>query len=205
MKRIVLAAAVAFSTAPALAADLPAPPPPQAPAAYVPVAAPVYNWSGVYVGINGGGDFGKISGFGFSESTSGYLFGGTLGVNFQTGQFVFGVEGDGDWAPINVSGGGGSVTDNWGGTLRGRAGYAIDRVLIYATAGGAWDACNDTTNCGFTSAWGWTAGGGLEYAFTQNWTAKIEYLYIDFANLAPGISMDQNVIRAGINFKFNPF
>jgi outer membrane immunogenic protein len=206
MKRIVLAAALAFSAVPALAADLPAPaPPPRAPAAYVPVAAPIYNWSGIYVGINGGGDFGQLKGFGASVDTSGYLFGGTIGANFQTGQVVFGVEADGDWAPINVSGGGGSITDNWAGTVRGRLGYAIDRLLIYGTGGGAWDVCNDTVNCGFTSAWGWTAGGGLEYAFAQNWTAKIEYLYINFADVAPGISMDQNVIRGGINFKFNPF
>ena len=109
MKRLLMAGALAFAVAAgqALAADLPQPaPPPQAPVAYVPTVAPVYNWGGIYFGANGG------YGFGSSEwsdpnnpsspcttgnfSTTGFLVGPTVGVNFQTDAFVFGIEGDFD-------------------------------------------------------------------------------------------------------------
>jgi outer membrane immunogenic protein len=242
MKRIVLAAAVAFSTAPAFAADLPAPPPPQAPAAYVPVAAPIYNWSGIYVGINGGYGFGDSawSPAGFTGTgnfdVNGPLVGGTVGVNFQTGQFVFGVEADIDWSDIN-----GSTTNattcgtdtctfqtrnDWLGTVRGRVGYAFDRLLIYATAGGAYgdikgtftDVTTPFTASASNAQFGWTAGGGVEYGITENLTAKVEYLFVDLSNgslsctggpcAAVGavpVSFDASLVRAGINFKFGGF
>lgn len=245
MKRIVLAAALAFSAAPALAADLPAPPPPpRAPAAYVPVAAPIYNWSGVYIGINGGYGFGTSSwdalvpgGVGTGNfDVNGPLVGGTVGVNFQTGQFVFGVEADIDWSNIN-----GSTTNttscfgdtctfqtqnDWLGTVRGRVGYAFDRMLIYATAGGAYGDIKanltDTTasiGAGTTSTeFGWTAGGGIEYGITENLTARVEYLFVDLSNgtftcsavtcgvaLSAPVSFDANLVRAGLDFKFGGF
>ncbi len=240
MKRIVLAAVVAFSAAPALAADLPAPPPPQAPAAYVPVAAPIYNWSGFYVGINGGYGFGTSawSPAGFTGTgnfdVNGPLVGGTIGANFQTGQFVFGVEADVDWSDIN-----GSTTNtttcgvtctfqtsnDWLGTVRGRVGYAFDRVLVFATAGGAFgDIKGNFTDPGipFTASatnteFGWTAGGGVEVGITPNLTAKVEYLFVDFGSSSLAcsgvgcpvatvpVSFDASLIRAGLNFKFGGF
>ncbi len=242
MKRIVLAAAIAFSAAPALAADLPAPPPPpQAPAAYVPVAAPIYNWGGIYIGINGGYGFGQSN---WSPAggvatgnfdVNGGLVGGTIGANFQTGEWVFGVEGDIDWSDIN-----GSTTNtttcapnsctfqtqnDWLGTIRGRVGYAFDRVLIYGTGGGAFGdiKANLTNNTLLAAAsatsteFGWTAGGGVEVGITQNFTAKIEYLFVDLSNgslscaaCGPGaaaftspVSFDASLVRGGLNFKFN--
>ena len=108
MKRMLLAGALSLfaATPAAFAADLPAGPPAQAPAAYVPVVAPVYNWSGIYIGINGGYGFGSTdwSPSGFTGpgtfNTNGGLVGGTAGFNFQSGSVVYGIEGDWDWAGI---------------------------------------------------------------------------------------------------------
>ena len=108
MKRMLFAGALSLfaATPAAFAADLPAGPPAQAPAAYVPVVTPVYNWSGIYIGINGGYGFGSTdwSPSGFTGpgtfNTNGGLVGGTAGFNFQSGSVVFGIEGDWDWAGI---------------------------------------------------------------------------------------------------------
>ncbi len=230
MKRILIAGALALAAGgQAFAADLPpGPPPPRAPATYAPVPVPVFSWTGIYIGVNGGYSFGTSnwSPPGFIPTgnfdTSGYLFGGTLGGNYQWGQFVLGIEGDGDWT--NLSGsvtctGGYSCTTSseWLATVRGRVGYAFDRVLVYGTAGGA--AGDIRANNSFTGGtdtnteYGWTAGAGVEFAFTPNLTGKVEYLYVDLANGAcsascPGfsgpvaVSLTENVVRAGINYKF---
>lgn len=244
MKRILFAGAMALAASPALAADLipPPAPPPQAPATYVPTTAPVYNWGGIYIGINGGYAFGNSD---WTPSTTpprpatgnfnvdGALVGGTLGADFQTGQFVFGVEGDIDWTDIK-----GSVTNtttcgvsctfqtsnDWLGTVRGRAGFAIDRVLLYATGGGAFGDVKATltkaagTGSTDTTKFGWTAGAGVEFAITENITAKAEYLFVDLQNgsfactvalcgavTTVPVSFDTSLIRAGLNFKFNAF
>jgi outer membrane immunogenic protein len=238
MKRMLFAGAIAVAAAsPALAADLPpAAPPPQAPA-YVPAPVPVFTWSGIYIGVNGGYGFGNTdwqAAPGFADTGNfnidGGLVGGTLGFNFQSGAFVFGIEGDGDWADINGSstctGGTCQTQSDWLATLRGRVGYAFDRVLIYATGGGAagdvkgtytptGGAAGSTDNTEF----GWTAGAGVEFALTENVTAKVEYLFVDLANgsgtctgapCAAGgttvpVTFDTSLVRGGINFKFNPF
>jgi outer membrane immunogenic protein len=249
MKRVLFAGAVALSAvAPALAADLPAAPPPQAPAAYVPVVAPEYNWSGIYIGINGGYAFGSTdwsSSGGFvgtgTFNTSGGLVGGTAGVNFQSGQIVFGIEGDWDWADISGTSTNTTSTfagcgfagaaacsfqtsSNWLATVRGRVGYAFDRVMIYATGGGAAGDVKATftnPNTPFTGTtnsteWGWTAGAGVEAALTDNITARVEYLYVDLQNgdcdsticgVVPSVpvSFDASLVRAGVDFKFNPY
>ena len=113
MKRMLFAGAMMLAaTGSTLAADLPPsmppPPPPRAPAAYVPIAPPMYNWGGIYIGINGGYGFGSSNWSGGGSSTGNFniqgpVAGGTLGANFQTGQFVFGIEGDGDWSNIKGS------------------------------------------------------------------------------------------------------
>ena len=251
MKRTLFAGALMIAaTGSTLAADLPPPacrPPPRAPAAYVPIAPPMYNWGGVYIGINSGYGFGTSSwtvpagdtGPG-SINTSGALAGGTLGANFQTGQFVFGIEGDGDWSDIKGSvtgtgsaaclGSGAACTyqtsNDWLATLRARAGVAWDRVLIYATGGGAagaikpnWTAPAFAGASTSSSEFGWTAGAGLEFGITDNVTAKIEYLYVDLqsssfscaatacaaAAVTAPVSFQSSVVRAGLNLKFNPF
>ena len=244
MKRILLAGTFALAAAgPALAADLPQPmppPAPQAPAAYVPAPLPVYDWGGIYVGVNGGYAFGNSNWTQGTASsgnfnTNGGLVGGTIGANFQSGQFVFGIEGDIDWADIkgNSTAGCGTVAftgitgtttcetkSDWLSTVRGRVGYAFDRVLVYGTAGGAFGnvQAGPSTATTFDSSteFGWTAGAGVEVGITPNLTAKVEYLYVDLANGACsaacgspatsiGTSFDASLVRAGLNFKFNPF
>jgi outer membrane immunogenic protein len=239
MKRFLLGVCVAAIAGPALAADLPpAPlPPPQAPAAYVPVVAPVYNWGGIYFGLNGGYGFGSsawspagTTGTG-NFDVNGGLVGSTLGVNFQTGAFVFGIEGDIDWSDIKGSTsntttcGGDTCTfqteNDWLGTVRGRVGYAFDRVLVYGTGGGAFGnikpTLTDTTAGTVTSTssteFGWTAGAGVEVAITAHFTAKAEYLFVDLSKGsftcatcgAVPVSFDANLFRVGLNYKFGGF
>jgi outer membrane immunogenic protein len=219
MKRILIAGAIAFAAGgQALAADLPPPvaPPPRAPAMYVP-APPPYLWTGLYVGINGGYGFGSITPNNAALAnfnTNGFLGGGTIGGNYQIGGFVFGAEGDFDYSSINTTAPGGSnYTSKWLGTVRGRAGWAYDRVLFFGTAGGAFAPANFTAVPGVfpggsTTMAGWTAGGGVEFAITPNWSAKAEYLYINFPspslNIAggQGFKATENVIRGGVNYKF---
>jgi outer membrane immunogenic protein len=212
MNRIIIACALALTAAtPALAADLPPmSPAPRAPAVYVPPVAPVYNWSGIYLGINGGYGFGNVkatfAGTPFSGTADGGLVGGTLGANYQIGQFVLGVEGDGDWADFGNGGACGvgcSGTDNWLATARGRAGFAWDRVLLFGTGGAAF---SEALTSGSGTQTGWTAGGGIEVGITENFTAKVEYLYIDFGSTSCGvacsINFNANLVRGGLNYKF---
>jgi outer membrane immunogenic protein len=228
MKRILIAGAfVLAAAAQASAADLPAPGPPPP---YYPVV-PFYNWTGFYLGVNGGGAFGNSNWtdpFDVAPgnfTVSGALVGGTVGFNYQIGSWVLGVEGDGDWANLSGTsfngscGGVGCTTQsNWLATVRGRAGYAWDRVFFYGTGGAAF--ANVQAAAGalpfFSSTQaGWTAGVGVEYAFLPNWTAKVEYLYVGLANAscpvgncgATGgvnttVSLNENIVRGGVNFKF---
>jgi outer membrane immunogenic protein len=237
MKRILIAAALALAAGgQALAADLPpaAAPPPRAPAAYAP--APPFSWTGFYLGINGGYGFGQsswtdpINGPTGNFTTSGFLIGGTLGANYQIGSFVIGLEGDGDWNDANgttfngsCAGIGCETKSEWLATVRGRAGFAWDRVLFYGTGGVAFgdvQAAAGALPFASGTQTGWTAGAGIEWAFAPNWTAKIEYLYVDLGNftcpatscgainLATGatapdtVTLTENIIRAGINYKF---
>lgn len=206
--------------APADAADLSVAPLYKAPPA--PVVAPAYNWSGFYLGANGGGGW-STSHWDSVGSTngSGVVVGGTAGLNWQTGRAVFGLEGDIDWS--NVKGSttsaacpAGCTTQNdWLATVRGRAGYAFDRVMPYVTGGLAVGDIKASTP-GFagvnqTNA-GWTAGGGLEFALSNNWTAKAEYLHVDLGNMNCGfncgttannnVSLREDLVRGGLNFKF---
>ena len=147
MKRMLIAGAFALAAGgQALAADLPqpAPPPPRAPAAYLPIV-PVFTWSGIYIGANGGYSWGKITPTAppgvSSFNANGIVAGGTIGGNIQTGAFVFGAEGDFDWDNIKGSSGGAAsvcqASSTWLATARGRVGVALDRVLIYGTGGAA--------------------------------------------------------------------
>ena len=221
MKRAIIVAILSIVAAGnVLAADFP--PPEQASAMYVPMA--VYNWGGIYFGVNGGYGFGTSDFTGgvvssSSFSTSGGVAGGTLGFNLQYQTFVFSVETDFDYDGIRGNGPAGfcaacSTSTTWLGTVRGRAGYAVDRVLFYGTAGGAYGDVQANVSGVTNSAtkFGWTAGGGIEAALADQWTARLEYLYVDLGNTscttacgAPPtqtVSFTQNLIRAGIDFKF---
>jgi outer membrane immunogenic protein len=214
----------------ALAADLPepeAPPPPRAPATYIPVAPPAfYNWSGVYFGINGGYGFGQSDWTGGvtssgSFSTDGFLVGGTLGGNYQMGAFVVGLEVDGDYSavagnlPTSFCLACATKTE-WLGTARARVGYAFDRILLYVTGGGAYGNIEAIANgvSNNNSEFGWTGGAGIEAALAYNLTVKLEYLYVDLASgscttacgappsATQSVSLTESLVRAGINYKF---
>jgi outer membrane immunogenic protein len=227
MKRFLLATAavlaLAAATAPASAADLPR----AQPVVQAPVVAPltVYDWTGFYIGVNGGGAWGRSSFDGLTGTndhfnTSGGLAGGTAGYNLQYGRAVFGLEGDIDWTNINGSATcvGGFATcqtrNDWLGTARGRLGYAFDRFLPFVTGGlAAGDIKANVPGFGSASTTnaGWTVGGGLEVALGSNWSAKAEYLHVDLGNLNCGtactgttsnVDFTTNVVRGGVNFKF---
>ena len=218
MKRLLLASAglLALGAVSASAADLPRhrAMPEKAPA-YVP--PPVYNWTGFYVGINGGGAWGHSdfsAPISTSLNTSGGLVGGTIGYNYQMGQVVFGVEGDGDWSGIRGSTTCGATTcdihNNWLATARGRLGYAFDRFMPYVTGGAAFGDIKSSV-AGFgdttTTRAGWTAGGGLEVAIAGPWTAKVEYLHVDLGSAATAVpgadaSFKSDIVRAGVNYRF---
>ena len=203
----------------AVAADLSLAPLYKAPPAQVSQA---YNWTGFYFGANGGGGWGhsnwstNATGIGLS----GGQVGGTVGYNRQLGNAVFGVEGDIDWSGLNGTNttigcpGGCSTSDSWLSTVRGRIGYSFDRVMPYVTGGlavGDIRAATPGLAGGTATNAGWTLGGGIEFALPGNWTAKAEYLRVDLGSFnctgcsaLPGdnVSMQQNVIRAGVNYHF---
>ncbi len=185
-----------------------------------PIMAQVYNWTGFYIGVNGGGGWGRSD---WTQTgnfdLSGGLVGGTAGYNWQTGPLVFGLEGDLDWSNINGSTFVGCVpgcktSNNWLGTVRGRVGYAFDRILPYVTGGlavGDMQADVAGANVANSTNTGWTVGGGVEFAITNNWSAKAEYLYVDLGNfncgIACGVASDNvsfrsHIARGGINFRF---
>lgn len=212
----------------AVAADVPPSryiPPPRAPA-YV----PFFSWNGFYVGINAGYGWGRSqwtnAGTGASTGSfnaDGALVGGTAGYNLQMGSFVFGAETDIGWSGMKgtstaaICGTQCETSNQWLGTLRGRLGYAMDRVMPYATVGlayGGLEGSRAAATPGFsTTVIGWTAGGGLEYAFASgNWSAKLEYLYVDFGSAtcdavcsgttAFDVDFHSHALRAGLNYKF---
>ncbi len=216
-------AALAFlaSSFAAQAADIP-PPVYKGPRAVV----AYYNWTGFYVGLNAGYGFGSSDWSAVptaSNKPKGFLVGGTLGYNYQVGSWVFGLEGDFDWSNVKGSadcavGISCSTSNTWLATFRGRLGYAFDRWLPYITAGGAYGNVKAEVSVpafGLSastskSQLGWAFGAGLEYAFLGNWTAKIEYLYVDLGNFDTGpapivnnVSFKENIVRAGLNYKFS--
>lgn len=146
----------------------------------------------------------------------------TFGYNYQTGAIVWGIEGDINYSAVRASTACGVFTcetsNRWFSTVRGRVGYAVDRFLPYITAGAAYgDIRAASTNPLFPGATktklGWTAGAGLEYAFMGNWTAKLEYLYLDLGRFDCGtacsatvvpdnVSFREHIVRVGLNYKF---
>jgi len=196
-----LAAALIASGA-ALAADLP-----RSPAPYYNAPSSLYNWSGVYAGLNLGYQWGKVTNTGVDPS--GILGGGQVGVNWQSGQFVYGAETDLQASGANDTFAGYKFSNPWFGTLRGRAGYAFNNFLIYGTLGLAYGDLKGEFGGAVephTMA-GWVGGVGAEYGITPAWSAKVEYLYMDLADRGFSITgMDNgyraNILRLGVNYHF---
>ena len=249
MKRILLTTAslgVLVLLTPAFGADLPYA---KAPA----LAQPVYDWTGVYVGGFGGGGFGNhninnatgqavpFADFSANYASQGGLAGGEAGYNWQSGNYIVGVESDLFWAGIrgndaaqfnngNFAGVTAVDADNWrwGGTLRVRGGFTIDRWLMFFTGGYAFGDIQHTNTPPAGSglpvdrfnvtANGLTAGAGFAYAITNNVSAKFEYRYYNFMGYnRPGsaptgltangqlpytTNSSFSVVSVGLDFKF---
>ena len=223
---LVLASAM---PAPAFAADLGVAPIYKAP-------PPVATWTGSYLGISGGGTWGSavvhndVTGADQTPhfNLSGGIVGYTSGFNFQSGNAVFGYEGDTSITskkgtafefPPNAAFNN-EVKERWLSTFRGRVGYAQNDWLLYATAGGALAQIeNSITGPGGSISdkhwhWGWTAGVGAEVRFARDWSAKVEYLYVglqdkSYFNPAPSlvfpsnqnVRLDDHIVRVGVNYK----
>jgi outer membrane immunogenic protein len=227
---VATAAAAVLSTAfAAQAADLGRRPPPVAP-----VYAPAFTWTGFYVGGNIGWGWvnadvtGNWGGGVWGLNSNNFIGGAQVGYNYQMGNFVIGIEYDFDWAsgdkstpfvgtaigPLQAS-----VDNSWVMTLAGRLGWAMDRWLLYTKLGGGWTRTNVslvtpaalTIANGHATNAGWLIGVGVEYAFTPNWTAKLEYNYLGLndkafaTTIAPNVitySPDVSLLKLGINYKF---
>jgi outer membrane immunogenic protein len=166
-----------------------------------------YSWAGPYLGGNLGYEWGSVSNN--PAKPSGFVGGVQAGYNFQNGPWVFGVEGDIQATGADDTFAPWKFSNPWFGTLRGRAGYAFSNVLFYGTAGLAFGELRAQTfgwTESHTSA-GWTIGAGAEVGFAPNWSAKLEYLYIDlstsqFAITGVSNGYSASVVRAGVNYHF---
>jgi outer membrane immunogenic protein len=218
--------AVLASMTGAMAADLPRAAP--VPYTKAPVAV-AYNWTGFYVGVMGG--------YGWSQNVhsgavvvstndiKGGFAGGTVGYNWQApgSQFVFGVEADAAWSGLKYQEPfifGTTLEDKIRafGSVTGRLGFAADAALIYVKGGYAWADNRLAILAGGTTLFsesrfhsGWTVGGGIEYGFTPNWSAKAEYMYASYrdatyltAFAAPGVAFgfDVHTTKVGVNYRF---
>jgi outer membrane immunogenic protein len=164
-------------------------------------------WAGPYLGGNLGYAWGSVANN--PSKPSGFVGGVQAGYNWRNGPWVFGLEGDiqatgaeDTFAPWKFS-------NPWFGTVRGRAGFAFNNVLFFGTGGLAFGELRATTfgvSESHTNA-GWTFGAGAEMGFAPNWSAKVEYLYVDLANSNFVITGASNgyrfgLIRAGVNYHF---
>jgi outer membrane immunogenic protein len=167
----------------------------------------VYSWAGPYLGGNIGWDWGSVDNN--STKPSGFVGGAQAGYNWQTGPWVFGIEGDLQGTGASDTFAPWKFSNPWFGTVRGRAGYALNNILFYGTAGLAFGELNGQT-FGLTESHttaGWTVGFGAEVGLAQNWSAKLEYLYVDLNDSNFVITGAQNgyrfgLLRAGVNYHF---
>lgn len=238
------AAVMVLATQHAVAADLPVKAPVQAPIMapiynwtgfYIGGVAG-YGWGSDdwtrLAGTGGGSANGSVRSF----DTSGGIAGGQLGYNYQINQLVLGAEGGMVWSGVkggfagtNMNGPVSWNTDTrWIASVAGRLGFAIDNVLLYGKGGVAW-ADEDYTHPAISGAGagsipllytssntraGWLAGAGIEYGFAPNWSAKIEYNFMDFGSkdvtlndptgrwVTFGIKDSVSIIEVGVNYRF---
>lgn len=166
-----------------------------------------YSWAGPYLGANLGYAWGTVDNN--PTKPSGLAGGVQAGYNWQSGPVVFGVEGDIQATGANETFAPWKFSNPWFGTVRGRVGYAFSNILFFGTGGLAFGELRGETfglSETHTNA-GWTVGAGTEFGLTQNWSAKIEYLYVDLANSNFTITGASNgyrfgLLRAGVNYRF---
>jgi outer membrane immunogenic protein len=240
MKKVLLVTASLIAlgaAAPAMAADLAARPYTKAP----PMVAAIYDWSGFYIGANGGWGSSRNSwdsvapfpaGPEGSHDATGGVAGGQIGYRWQTGTWVFGVEGQGNWADLKGSnlstlfaGSRNESKIDAFGLITGQIGYAANNVLFYVKGGAAVTSNRNriidvatgalAASTGDDTRWGGTVGVGLEYGFAPNWSAAVEYDHLFMqdrtlnfttpAGLALGsdrIRQDVDLVTVRVNYKF---
>jgi outer membrane immunogenic protein len=230
-----IALSMALGLTAASAADLPSI---KGPAVF---AAPIFTWTGFYVGgslgyIQQNHTTTQLQGYYFNNgdklpiTANGGLFSVNAGYNYQMGSIVLGVETDIGYSTTSAKNSyfNGSFTHSSKlsslGTVRARLGYAVDRALFYATGGFAYAGIKDSLIAAGDNnvlskggmRYGWAAGGGIEYAVTNNWTVRAEALYAKFnskagaatnvrgacSNCRYGFKNSAVVARAGVNYKF---
>ena len=241
MRKILLSTvALAALAGQAFAADLPSRK--EAPVYIAP--APVFTWTGFYAGVQLGGAFGNTNlnlpavGYSANLTNNGVFGGGMIGYNYQINNFVLGLQGE-----FNGSGNGSSTKTGYGyigksivsvtakenqpwfASIDGRLGYAVDKALFYAIGGVAFTqaepsityalgAATATAYKNSKSLTGYDVGGGVEYAFTNNWTGRVEYRYYGFSGnngyygvYGSGVAyktgnLTDNTVRVGLAYKF---
>ena len=190
-----------------------------APQEFLPVSS--FSWTGFYAGVNGGYASGVVTPNNSDElDVDGGIFGAQIGYNQDLGGFVLGAEADVQWSGVEGSGPTGFGTDasaelNSFGTVRARAGVALDRALIYGTGGFAWGSLTGSSSFGpgYTddlTTTGYAVGAGVEFALTDNVTVKGEYLYTAFEDqpifedtpVAGEADFSFHTVRAGVKFNF---
>jgi outer membrane immunogenic protein len=166
-------------------------------------------WGGPYLGGNIGWAWGSVDNN--VTKPSGFVGGAQAGYNWRmgSGPWVFGVEGDIQATGASDTFAPWKFSNPWFGTVRGRAGYALNNILLYGTVGLAFGELKGET-FGLTETHtnaGWTAGVGAEFGLAPNWSAKVEYLYVDLADsnfTITGLSNGYRfgLLRAGVNYHF---
>jgi opacity protein-like surface antigen len=200
-----------------------------------PMMQPLYNWTGFYVGANFGGAFSSEDvttgdGSTFSPNPSGVLGGVQLGYNYQfSPNWLVGIEGELDWTSASGSGnffslapGAGSFTSNhnWYDTLDGRLGYVMGSWLLYVKGGVAWMNADYTMSATTgaasinTTRVGWNIGAGAEFMIMPQWSAKLEYNFLEFGSDTYGfavpvfggtrISTEVHEFKVGLNYHWLP-
>jgi outer membrane immunogenic protein len=167
----------------------------------------MYSWAGPYVGANAGYATGDITNS--IANPSGFAGGIQGGYNWQFGQWVVGGEADIQANGANDTFAVWKFSNPWFGTLRGRAGFAMNNILIYGTGGLAFGNVRaEALNLAEShTAAGWTLGAGAEVGITQNWSAKAEYLYVNLNNSQFALTglphgYQFNIVRLGVNYRF---
>jgi outer membrane immunogenic protein len=232
---------IAISGGTAFAADLP-PAPTRAPATYVPAVVP-FTWTGFYIGGNLGaawtqGHVNDSLGNSWSNSQQAvFTGGGQVGANYQINWAVIGVEADFDWLANNHNSSNAvttaigplqfSANNRWITTLAARFGVAADTWLFYAKGGAGWVGVSNPTITNVATVGsisvsnsnnniGWLAGGGIEWAFAPNWTARLEYDFLGLSSqsytvsaIAPAFvdtitvsNRDIQTLTVGLNYLF---